>query len=44
MVVGMVEVMVQVDEMLVVGGMLDVGGMSEVDMKGMEEVMMGGKV
>jgi hypothetical protein len=44
MVVGMVEVMVQVDEMLVVGGMLDVGGMSEVDMKGMEEVMMGGEV
>jgi hypothetical protein len=44
MVVGMVEVMVQVDEMLVVGGMLDVGEMSEVDMKGMEEVMMGGEV
>jgi hypothetical protein len=32
MVVGMVEVMVPVDEMLVGGGMLDVGGMSEVDM------------
>ena len=44
MVEGMVEGMVEVDEMLVVGGMLDVGGMSEVDMKGMEEVMMGGKV